>query len=114
MIKQIVAGPGVIVTGSYSDSYISPGSQSAGIVRYNINTQNTEVYDGNAWLNMSSSPSISLSNDALEVLRWARKKMSEEQKLERLMEQYPGLRDTYEKFEIMKALCNKEEHNVAG
>ncbi len=113
MIKHIVAGPGVSVTGSFSPPYISPGSQSAGMVRYNTSTQNAEVYDGNAWLTMSSSPSVSLSNDTIEVLEWARKKMQEEQKLEQLMQRHPGLRDTHEKFEIMKALCSKEEDNVA-
>ena len=112
MIKHIVEGPGISITGSFSPPYISPGSQSAGMIRYNTSSQTTEVYDGNTWLTMSSSPSVALSNDTLEVLDWARKKMLEEQNLYKLMEQHPGLKDAYEKFEIMKALCSKEEDNA--
>jgi len=112
MIKHIVAGPGVSVTGSFSTPYISPGSQSAGMIRYNTSSQNTEVYDGNSWLTMSSNPSISLSNDTMEVLDWARKKMQEEKQLEDLMNQHPGLRDLHEKFELMRALCQTDKENA--
>jgi hypothetical protein len=113
MIGHITAGPGIDVTGGFRPPYISPGSQSAGMIRYNTNSQVTEVYDGNAWLTVSSTPSVSLTSSTLEVIDWARKKMQEEKNLEQLMNRHPGLRDTYEKFEIMKALCSKEEDNVA-
>ena len=113
MIKEITGGPGIVVSGSYGRPYISPGAQSAGMTRYNTSTQNLEVYDGNAWLTMSSTPSISLDVGTLEVIGWARTKMAEEQKLKELMEKHPGLKDTYEKFEIMKALCSKDEANAS-
>ena len=114
MIKNMSGGYGIAITGHPTPPYISPGSQSAGMLRYNTNSQQTEVYDGVSWLNMTSSPQVSLSNEVIEVVQWARKKMVQEQQLEKLMENHPGLRDTYEKFEIMKALCSKEEDNVPG
>ena len=113
MIKSIAPGYGITVTGSYGQPYISPGAQSAGMTRYNTSTQNLEVYDGNAWLTMSNSAQISLDTETTEILNWARKKMQEESKLEDLMHRHPGLRDLYEKFELMKALCSKDEDNVS-
>lgn len=114
MIKDITGGPGIVVSGGYGRPYISPGAQSAGMTRYNTSTQNMEVYDGNAWLTMSSSPSVSLDVNTLEVISWARTKMDEERNLKELMKQHPGLRDAYEKFELMKALCQDEKQNAAG
>lgn len=111
MIKDIMSGPGIVVTGNSGTPYISPGAQSAGMTRYNTGTQNLEVYDGNAWLSMSTSSQVSLDVNTLEVINWARKKMAAEARLEELMEQHPGLRDAHEKFEIMKALCSNDKLN---
>ena len=38
-----------INTSSTHTPYISPGAQSAGMLRYNTGTHKTEVYDGNGW-----------------------------------------------------------------
>ena len=80
MIKDITGGPGIVVSGNYGHPYISPGAQSAGMTRYNTSTQNMEVYDGNAWLTMSSTPSISLDISTMEVLSEARKQIWAEKK----------------------------------
>jgi hypothetical protein len=112
VIKDILSGPGIVVTGNFGTPYISPGAQSAGMTRYNTSIQNLEVYDGNTWLSISASPQVSLDVGTLEVVNWAKKKMAEESRLEDLMKKHPGLRDTYEKFELMKALCQEEKHNV--
>ena len=113
MIKDILSGPGIVVTGNFGTPYISPGAQSAGMTRYNTSTQNLEVYDGNTWLTMSTTSQVSLDVSTLEVINWAKKKMAEESQLEDLMKKHPGLRDTYEKFEIMKALCNQDDANAS-
>lgn len=112
MIKDIIGGPGITVSGNYGRPYINPGAQSAGITRYNTSTQNLEVYDGNSWLTMSSTPDISLDVSTLEVITWARKKMAEEATLKQLMDKHPGLKDLHEKFELMKALCQTDEQNA--
>jgi hypothetical protein len=113
VIKDILSGTGISVTGNFGTPYISPGAQSAGMTRYNTSTQNLEVYDGNTWLTMSTTSQVSLDAGTLEVINWARKKMAEEARLEDLMKKHPGLRDTYEKFEIMKALCNQDDANAS-
>lgn len=112
MIKHVDAGYGITVTGYSIPPYVSPGAQSAGMTRYNTNMQCIEVYDGNSWLNVSSTPNIALSPDVVSIIDWARTKMQEEQQLKKLMEKHPGLRDTYEKFELMKALCQEEKDNA--
>ena len=91
--------------------YISPGSMSAGMVRYNSSSQNLEVYDGNAWLTLSGSADVGLSPEAQQVMDWAYKKMKEDEELEVLMEKHPGLRDLHEKFTVMKALVAEGHKN---
>ena len=63
-----------VYSGSHSP-YISPGSMSAGMMRYNSNTQTIEVYDGNTWLALAGSADVSLSPEAQQVMDWAYKKM---------------------------------------
>lgn len=88
---------------------ISPGAQSAGLLRYNSNTNNIEVYNGLAWFGIDTNASIDLSSDAKETLTWAYNKMREDRQLKEMMERHPGLKDLHDKFEIMKVLCIKEE-----
>lgn len=112
MIKDIVAGPGINISGNYGNPYVGNSGQSAGMLRYNTVSQQTEVYDGNNWLSVTSTPQIGLNPNIMTVIEWAEKKMLEERQLKELMSKHPGLKDTYEKFEIMKALC--KENNVTG
>ena len=91
--------------------YISPGSMSAGIVRYNSSAQNLEVYDGNAWLTLSGSADVGFSPEAQQVMDWAYKKMKEHEQLEMLIEKHPGLKDLHEKFTLMKALVAEDHKN---
>ena len=111
MIKTIVSGSAhVTVSGGLSSApYISPGAISAGQMRFNPNFQIYEVYDGLTWHNVSSQVQIDLSAQAKEILAWADNKMKEEAKLKELMGRNPGLKDLYEKFEMMRALCYEEE-----
>jgi len=91
--------------------YISPGSMSAGMVRYNNSSANLEVYDGNAWLTLSGSADVGLSPEAQAVMDWAYKKMKEDEQLEMLMAKHPGLKDLHEKFTLMKALVAEDHEN---
>ena len=53
MIKSITGGSGITVMGGMpTTTYISPGAQSAGMLRYSPNSGNIEVYDGIAWLTL--------------------------------------------------------------
>ena len=113
MIKNISThSPRWVSVYSPSQSpYISPGSMSAGMVRYNSSSQNLEVYDGNAWLMLSGSADVGLSPEAQATLDWAYRKMKEDEELELLMSKHPGLKDLHEKFELMKALVTESNKN---
>ena len=100
MIKAINTGTGLTVINghtswpSFYNNSTASNNTLVGQVRYNGSSQNMEVYDGVTWLCMSAAyPSIELSPDVQTVLNWARAKMSEEAKLEKLAADNPTLRD---------------------
>jgi hypothetical protein len=53
-----------------------------------------EVYDGSAWLRLSSSiPQIQLDGVTLEAIQWVRQKMEEEKKMNELAKKHPTVAD---------------------
>lgn len=116
MIKNITGGPGINVQGGTpSMTYISPGSQSAGILRYNPNSGNIEVYDGLAWLTLSTGyANIDLAPHVQAVVAWAQGKMAEETRLRQLAEKHPVVADAIaavahaqEQLDIVTTLVQK-------
>jgi len=95
MIQGIIPGTGLVTTGGSSmQPYISPGSQSAGILRYNTSLKNIEVYDGVSWLTLSGSHTqISLDGPTQEAVQWVRRRMEQEKRLEELARQHPAVAD---------------------
>jgi hypothetical protein len=95
--------------------YISPGSQSAGILRYNTNLKNIEVYDGVSWLTLSGGHTqISLDGPTQEAVQWVRRRMEQEKRLEELARQYPAVADAaaavaqaQEQLDIVTTLVQK-------
>jgi len=120
MLKSVVTNSPWLSVNTYNNvPYISPGSQSAGMVRYNTNMQRLEVYDGNSWLELGGGTSIETSAETNSILTWARQKMEEEQNWREMAERNPTIKDAYEKFKqaeeqlkIVQALV--KEDNVAG
>lgn len=94
MIKGITQGGRYITItgGNPNNPYISPGSQSAGMMRYNTNMNNVEVYDGQSWKEISSYANISMTPDAEALLDWARKKRDEELSAQQLGEKHPAVK----------------------
>ena len=113
MIRSINAGAHIVVSDGYPHRpSISPGAQSSGMVRYNTNTDNLEVYDGIGWQPIgTASPTVELSPLARQAVDWAVRKQREEDELEALMKQHPGLRELHDQLEMMKILCQQEENN---
>jgi hypothetical protein len=113
MIKSIsTQSPRWVMVYSPSQSpYISPGSMSAGMVRYNSGNSGLEVYDGNSWLTLTGHADVGLSPEAQATMEWAYKKMKEDEQLEVLMQKHPGLKDLHDKFELMKALVAEDAQN---
>jgi len=95
MIEGIIPGVGLTTSGDISrQPYISPGSQGAGILRYNTNSRNIEVYDGVTWLPLSGGHAhISLDGPTQEAVQWARRQMEKEKRLEELAKQHPAVAD---------------------
>jgi hypothetical protein len=111
MIKEVLgSGPFLNVSGGTSFSpYINMSNASAGITRWNGNTNNLEVYDGSTWMAIHSNTAVvNLNNDAIGAISWALKKMQEEQQLKQLMEKHPGLQEAHDRFEIMRLLVTQE------
>ena len=111
MIKSIMAGPGLAVSGgTVTYPYVNMNQTSAGLVRYNGNTQNYEVYDGNTWMVMyMAAATVTLDYDVQNILNWARDKMAEDQRIKELAKKHPGIRDLQEKLEVMVALVQQQE-----
>lgn len=109
MIKNITQSGAFTQVSSYYPPQIYGNGQSAGEVRYNTSTQQMEVYDGNSWISISQTATVGLSGEAEEAIRWARATMLEEAALKERMEKHPGLKDAYEKFQIMDILCKEED-----
>lgn len=111
MIKNIYSSSNHIQIGTgYSNvPPMSPGAQSAGMLRYNTNSNTMEVYNGVAWFSIETAADISLSPMAQQAVDWAMKKMEEDVKLQSLMARHPGLKELNDKFEMMKVLCQEEE-----
>ena len=94
MIKDIVSsGPYLQVMGGGGYTpYINMSNPSAGMTRFNGNTQSLEVYDGHTWMVMSSSvASVGLTADAQSILMWAKQKMDDEIMLEKLAKEHPAI-----------------------
>jgi hypothetical protein len=90
--------PGSTYIGNYSNS---PG---VGNMRYNPSNQNIEVYDGSTWIILSAQhANVNLSDEAVSLLEWARKKRNEELELERLAQTNPVIKD------LVNQIKDKEE-----
>jgi len=109
MIKNITQSGAFTQVHSYSPPTIYNTGQSAGEVRYNTNTQQMEVYDGSNWISISQTATVGLSYEAEEAIRWAQEKIKEEAELKERIDKHPGLKDAYEKFQIMDILTKEED-----
>ena len=108
MIKSIhSSSPFLTVSGGNPGStYIGNYSNAPGVgnMRYNPNNQNIEVYDGSTWIILSAHhTNINLSDEAVSLLEWARKKRNEELERERLAETSPAIKD------LVNQIKDKEE-----
>jgi hypothetical protein len=116
MIKGITQGAGLVVNnGNPTNPYISPGSISAGMMRYNPNSNNIEVYDGVNWITLfGGQTQISLDGPTQEAVQWVRRQMEQEKRLEELAKKHPAVADALaavehaqEQLDIVTALVQK-------
>ena len=98
MIKSIHSGSSFLTVsgGNPGSTYIANYNNAPGVgnMRYNPNSQNTEVYDGSTWIILSAhNATINLSDEAVGLLQWARQKRDEEFELERLANTNTTIKD---------------------
>lgn len=109
MIKQLTSSSTyVTVQNPYPPSIYNNGMMNVGQVRYNPTLQQMEVFDGNMWQVISSSATVGLSWEADSAIRWAIEKQKAEEDLKLRMERHPGLKDAYEKFQLMDIMTREE------
>ncbi len=82
----------------------------SGQVRWNGHSKEFEVCDNQSGNWYRISPEVELRNDPelADVLAWAKKKMEYERKLEKLMREYPAVKDAKEKLDIILKLVENE------
>jgi hypothetical protein len=113
MIKTLQSSsPNGISVSYHNTPHINNSGQGAGQLRYNVSTQNIEVYDGINWIMLSQHVTVGFDGNAEEVLRWAGEKMYEEKALKAKMEKYPTLKSAYEQYKMVEALVYEDENGV--
>jgi len=117
MIRTILSsGRYVTVSGGTSAPYINSYGNGigAGNMRFNTQTQCTEVCDGNNWISMASgSVSVGLNGDAEALLDWARTKRDEEYRIAALAAKHPTVADALaavqlaqDQLKVVTLLCD--------
>jgi hypothetical protein len=81
------------VPSSYSNNGID------GQMRFNTQTQNTEVYSSGNWSILSSPADINPSGKMMAILEWAERQMNEEAEIAKLVETNPTVADAYQAYQ---------------
>ena len=117
MIDYVVGGEFMNVTSSKGATpYINTGSPITGMVSFDGSSQTMKVFDGGSWQTIGGgSATVNLSYDAINILKWAEKKMLEEAERNKLAETNPAIKDLIEQIKqkeeqisIVQALIQQE------
>lgn len=109
MIKGIMGGQGVVVSGGNTSvpyvnmtTYGNNTNPMQGMMR--ISGSDIQVFDGNTWMNISSSyATVELNGDTQSILQWAREQRDKQYKREQLIKDNPALQKAYEAIERAEA-----------
>ena len=122
MIKGIdSSGRYITVSGGQpSNNYISPGAVGSGQMRYNGNTNQIEVNDGNSWQTLHTNyATVELNSETESLLEWARLERTKQRVLAERIEQNPALKKAYEavvraqeNFDILDAIAGNEDPGI--
>ena len=92
-----------INTSSTHTPYISPGAQSAGMLRYNTGTHKTEVYDGNGWQELITPMTTVNVDPTLEVaVRWVMDQMNKEAEIKALAKTHASIQHAVDNVDQAK------------
>ena len=100
MIKIYSISPPLVY--QIDNSYNLPST--TGQVRWNGSSKCFEVCDNSitgSWTRIDNSIQLSSDPQLTQVLEWAKKKMIEDEKIDRLAKEYPAVKDAKEKLDII-------------
>jgi len=104
MIKGLQGISGVTVSGgNTSVPYVNQNNSNPiqGMIR--VWGSDMQVFDGNAWINMSTSyATVGLDQDVLDLVHWARKKRDQENEWYKLASSNEAVRIALEQLEQAK------------
>jgi hypothetical protein len=90
-------------------SYSLPGI--TGQVRWNGNSKCFEVCDNTlsgSWIRIDNTVELSSDGQISDIINWAKKKMEEEKKLDKLMSEYPSLKAAKEHLDMVLRLVDND------
>jgi hypothetical protein len=106
MIKGIMGTTGVTVSGGNTSlPYISMNHMNPMQGMLRVSGSDLQAFDGANWVNIPSSyATVSLDQDVLDIVQWARKQRDKQTKREALIKNNPALTKAWEA--IMRAEAN--------
>jgi hypothetical protein len=110
MIKIYSNSPPLVY--QIDNSYNLPST--TGQVRWNGSSKCFEVCDNSitgSWMRIDNSIQLSSDPQLTQVLEWAKKKMIEDEKIDRLAKEYPAVKDAKEKLDIIIKLVQDAQPN---
>lgn len=92
----------VVQTDLPSQPFVNNDDGFGGLLRWNSQLNQQEVYDGSKWVPFDyETATIDLDRETESLLEWVKEKRDEEQKLSKMMEQYPALKKAKENFDVV-------------
>jgi hypothetical protein len=106
MIKGLMGTCGVTVSaGNTSLPYVTPNTNNPMTGMLRINNTDMEVFNGNVWQQIPSSyATVSIDQEVLDVIQWARTQRTLERNRATLIENNPALEKAY------KAILRAEQN----
>jgi hypothetical protein len=104
MIKGLQGNIGITVTGgNTSVPYVNQNTNNPITGMMRIWGSDMQVFDGNGWINMSTSyATVGLDQDVLEIVQWARKQRDKEDAWYKLATTNEAVRIALEQLEQAK------------
>jgi len=121
MIKGLMGTCGITVSaGNTSLPYIGPNANNPiqGMLR--VNNTDLEVFNGTSWQQLATSyATVTLDQDVLDIIQWARTQRQLEQNRATLIENNPALEKAYkailraeQNFDILSKFVEADEHGI--
>ena len=117
MIDNVYGGEYLNVTSNKGSlPYINTSNPITGTLAYDSSSQTMKVFDGNSFQTLGGgTASVNLTPNAINILKWAEKKMIEEMEYDRLSKTNPTIKsllDEMNKYknqiEMVKILMKEE------